>query len=101
MYAVVKTGGKEYKFELGKVSTVEKLPGVVGDKIILEEVIFISDDGNLTMGNNFSVHCEIVKQFRDDKVIVFKKQRRTANFTRTKGHRQYLTSLLVKEISEN
>ncbi len=101
MYAIVKTGGKQYKCEIGKVITVEKIDGNIGDAVVLKDVVLAVGENSSVSSGNFNVFCKIVAQKRDSKIIVFKKQRRTANFTRKMGHRQYLTSLLVQEIKQN
>ena len=93
MFAVLRTGGKQYKVASGDVVAVEKLEGNVGDKIELSDVLMVGSK----VGAGAKVLAEIVKQFRDDKVIIFKKRRRH-NYRRKKGHRQYLTEIKITEI---
>ena len=93
MFAVLRTGGKQYKVNSGDVLSVEKLEGNVGDKIELTDVLMAGGK----IGGSFKVFAEIVKQFRDEKVIIFKKRRRH-NYRRKKGHRQYLTEIKITDI---
>ncbi|MDX2073319.1 MAG: 50S ribosomal protein L21 [Alphaproteobacteria bacterium] len=93
MFAVLRTGGKQYKVASGDVVAVEKLEGNVGDKIELSDVLMVGSK----IGAGAKVLAEIVKQFRDDKVIIFKKRRRH-NYRRKKGHRQYLTEIKITDI---
>ena len=101
MYAVIKTGGKQYKVAANDVIKVEKLPGKAGDNIILDQVLMMGDDKTSKVGTpmlaSTSVTAEILDQKKDDKVIVFKKNRRK-NYRRTKGHRQELTVLRITSI---
>jgi large subunit ribosomal protein L21 len=92
MFAVVRTGGKQYKVTKGDVIRVEKLEGDAGSKVTLDDVLMVGSK----LGGG-SVSAEIVRQFRDDKVIIFKKKRRH-NYRRKKGHRQYLTELKITDI---
>ena len=92
MFAVIRTGGKQYSVKSGDVISVEKLEGNAGDKVKFDDVLML--DGKLGGG---SVSAEIVSQFRDDKVIIFKKKRRH-NYRRKKGHRQYLTEVKITDI---
>ena len=93
MFAVVRTGGKQYKVASGDVLAVEKLEGKVGDRVELSDVLMVGSK----IGAGAKVLAEIIKQFRDDKVIIFKKRRRH-NYRRKKGHRQYLTEIKVTSI---
>ncbi len=92
MFAVIRTGGKQYKVSKDSVIRVEKLEGAAGDKVKLDDVLMVGDK----LGGG-SVMAEIVRQFRDTKVIIFKKKRRH-NYRRKKGHRQYLTELKITDI---
>lgn len=96
MFAVVKTGGKQYRVQENDVIFVEKLEGAAGDKITLSDVLMVGEGSNVTVGSPFvkgaTVNFEILEQKRSDKVIVFKKKRRQ-NYRRKKGHRQHLTVL--------
>ncbi len=102
MYAVVKTGGKQYRVEPGHVVEVEYLDGNVGDKIELKEVLLIERDGEVKVGKpsvaGAKVSVEILAQKRGPKLIIFKKIKRHG-YRRFKGHRQELTRLKINEIS--
>ncbi len=96
MFAVIRTGGKQYKVASGDIIAVEKLAGKAGDKVELGDVLMAGTKiGDALKGAK--VLAEIVKQFRDDKVIIFKKKRRH-NYRRKKGHRQYLTTIKITDI---
>jgi large subunit ribosomal protein L21 len=101
MYAVIKTGGKQYKVSKGDKITVEKLKGDAGSKITFDEVLLVSNGNSIVAGTpsvtNSSVHAEIIEQFKDDTIIIFKKKRRQ-NYRRKNGHRQSLTTIEIKEI---
>ncbi len=101
MYAVVKTGGKQYRVSKDDIVRVERLAGEAGDTITLADVLMIGDGGDVTLGapniSGASVAAEILEQTRGRKVIIFKKRRRQ-NYRRKKGHRQHLTVLRVTEI---
>lgn len=101
MYAIVKTGGKQYRVEKGATLVVEKIDAAKGDKVSLDEVLMIGDDKKTTVGTPLvkgaSVNAEIVSQFKDEKVIVFKKKRRQ-NYRRKNGHRQRLTEIKITDI---
>ncbi len=97
MFAVIRTGGKQYKVASGDVIEVEKLEGAAGDKIEIGEVLMTDSKIGAPLLSGAKVLAEIVKQFRDDKVIIFKKRRRH-NYRRKKGHRQYLTQIKITDI---
>jgi large subunit ribosomal protein L21 len=97
MFAVVRTGGKQYKVAKDDVLAVEKLAGNPGDKVELGEVLVAGSKIGAPLVAGAKVLAEIVKQFRDDKVIIFKKRRRH-NYRRKKGHRQYLTQIKITDI---
>ena len=101
MYAVIRTGGKQYKVAQGDVITVEKLAGQAGDAVTFDQVLAL-DDGDLRVGtpvlDGASVSAEVLEQTRGDKIIVFKKKRRK-NYRRKRGHRQYITVLRVTDIA--
>ena len=101
MFAVIKTGGKQYSVESGKTLKIEKIDGKKGDNCIFKDVLIIADASKQTLGppiiEGASVEATIVEQIRDKKIIVFKKKRRK-NYRRTKGHRQYLTVLKINKI---
>lgn len=97
MFAVIRSGGKQYKVASGDVISVEKLAGEAGDKVEIGEVLMAGSKIGAPLLNGAKVLAEIVKQFRDEKVIIFKKRRRH-NYRRKKGHRQYLTEIKITEI---
>jgi large subunit ribosomal protein L21 len=101
MFAVIKTGGKQYKVAKDDVLTVEKLPGDAGEAITFDDVLLVGDDAGTTVGapvvNGASVKAEVVEQTRGDKVIVFKKRRRK-HYRRKNGHRQDLTMVKITDI---
>lgn len=97
MFAVIRTGGKQYKVASGDVISVEKLAGNAGDKLEISEVLMAGSKIGAPLLAGAKVLAEIVKQFRDEKVIIFKKRRRH-NYRRKKGHRQYLTEIKITEI---
>lgn len=102
MFAVIRTGGKQYKVASGDVIRVEKLDGEAGASITLDDVLMVSDGGATTIGTptvaGASVTAEVVAQDRGPKIIVFKKKRRQ-NYRRKNGHRQDLTVLRITGIS--
>ena len=103
MYAVIKTGGKQYKVSPGDVIIVEKLLGDAGAKIKLDQVLMVGEgDNKLEVGTpmvgSAVVNCEVMDQSRADKVIVFKKKRRQG-YKRKHGHRQDQTVLRVLDIN--
>ena len=101
MFAVIRTGGKQYKVAKDDVISVEKLAGEPGAVIELAEVLMIGEGAEVTTGTPLlagaSVAASVVDQIRAPKIIVFKKQRRK-NYRRKKGHRQYQTVLRIAEI---
>ena len=102
MFAVIKTGGKQYKVAIDDVIAVEKLAGNAGDKVEIDNVLMVGEDADVTVGQPLvegaKVKAELVEQGRADKIIVFKKKRRQ-NYRRTKGHRQHQTMLKIIEIA--
>ena len=97
MFAVIRTGGKQYKVQSGDVIEVEKLDGKEGDKVALDEVLFVDGKVGAPLVTGASVKAELVAQKRADKVVIFKKKRRQ-NYRRKKGHRQNLTVLKITDI---
>lgn len=97
MYAVVRTGGKQYRVSADDKITVERLPGEAGDTITLEDVLMVGEGADLKVGAGTPVHAQILEQKRGDKIIVFKKRRRH-NYRRRNGHRQNLTVLQILAI---
>ena len=102
MYAVVETGGKQYRVSLGSNFRVEKLPQNVGDVVDIPRVLLLSDEGKIQAGNpiveGVSVKAEIVGHGRNKKIRVFKMKRRK-KYRRTQGHRQAFTELRITEIN--
>src|SRR5690606_22638560 len=101
MYAVIRTGGKQYKVAKNDVIAVERLAGEEGDVIALDEVLLLGDGAEATIGRPLvggaCVAAEVLEQGKTDKVLVFKKKRRQ-NYRRKKGHRQDVTVLRVTDI---
>jgi large subunit ribosomal protein L21 len=99
MFAVVRTGGKQYRVHPGDKIVVEKLDGNAGDRITLGDVLIAGDGGSLKSTSGLTVAAEIVAQAKADKVTVFKKRRRH-NYRRKKGHRQQHTILKIVAIGD-
>ena len=98
MFAIIQTGGKQYRIAPNERITVEKIEGEVGAKITLNDVLFFqNDNAEITFGspliNGAEVEAEIVKTYKNDKVIIFKKRRRQ-NSRRKQGHRIQKTFLI-------
>ena len=100
MFAVVRTGGKQYRVHPGDKIVVEKLDGAAGDKVTLGEVLLAGEGSNLKSTDGLTVAAEIVAQAKGDKVTVFKKRRRH-NYRRKQGHRQQLTILKIVAIGDH
>lgn len=103
MYAVVKTGGKQYRVSPGDVFVVERLAADAGSQLKLDQVLMLGEDGQspqigAPLLGNMTVTCEVLDQNRADKVVIFKKKRRQG-YKRTKGHRQLQTVLRVLDIN--
>lgn len=102
MYAVIKTGGKQYRVTSGDVISVEKLAAEPGSTVSLDEVLMVGEEGSPTIGTptvaGASVKAEVLDQTRADKIIVFKKKRRQG-YRRKAGHRQDLTVLRITDIA--
>jgi large subunit ribosomal protein L21 len=99
MFAVVRTGGKQYRVAPGDKIVVEKMDGDAGDKITLGDVLLAGDGGQLKSVDGLKVAAEIVAQAKGEKVTVFKKRRRH-NYRRKKGHRQQHTILKIVAIGD-
>jgi large subunit ribosomal protein L21 len=101
MFAVLKTGGKQYKVQSGDTLRVERLAADAGEKVQFNDILMIGGD-NLTVGAPFvagaAVQAEVIDQIKGDKVIHFVKRRRKHGSQRTKGHRQKLTLVRVTDI---
>ncbi len=101
MFAVLKTGGKQYKVASGDTLVVEKLAADAGETVQFNEVLMIGGDApafGTPLVDGAAVQAEVVEQGRGDKVLNFKKRRRKHGSQRLKGHRQYLTTLKVTDI---
>ncbi len=101
MYAVIQTGGKQYRVEPGSTVRVEKLAGDQGDAVEFNEIVMLSSEGEVKVGKPLvegaKVTGEIVAQGRGDKVLVFKFKRRK-NYKRKQGHRQDFTTVKINEV---
>lgn len=101
MFAVIKTGGKQYKVVADDVVKIEKLEGEAGTSVTFGDVLMVGEDGNVKVGAPFvdgaTVVGEVVDQARDRKIIIFKKRRRQ-NSRRKNGHRQYFTTVKITDI---
>jgi large subunit ribosomal protein L21 len=101
MYAVVKTGGKEYRVSKGDLIRVEKLDGKAGDQVELKDILMVSKEGEALVGTpllaNVVIKGEIVQEGKGKKVLTYKMKRRK-NYRRFKGHRQTYTYLRVNDI---
>jgi len=101
MFAVMKTGGKQYKVQAGDVLRVEKLPAAAGDTVQFNEVLMLGGD-TPTVGaplvSGAAVQAVVIDQIKGEKLIHFVKRRRKHSSKRTKGHRQRLTLLRVTDI---
>ncbi|MDH3665087.1 MAG: 50S ribosomal protein L21 [Alphaproteobacteria bacterium] len=102
MYAVIKTGGKQYRVAAGDVIKVEKLDGEVGSSVDFDQVLMVGDGDDAKIGtpviDGAKVSAEVLEQGKGDKVLVFKKKRRK-NYRRTRGHRQHQTVLRISDIA--
>ncbi len=102
MYAVIRTGGRQFRAEVGKTLDVERLPYEVNDSFDITDVLLVEDGENTVIGQPLvegaKVRVLVQEQGRGKKIIVFKYRQRT-NYRRKRGHRQYYTRLLVEDIS--
>ena len=101
MYAIIRSGGKQYRAEVGATIDVDRLPNEVGDTIDITDVLLVANDGDAAIGQptvaSASVSATVVEQFRGKKIIVYKYRQRT-NYRRKQGHRQYYTRLRIDNI---
>jgi len=101
MYAVIKTGGKQYRVASGDEIKFEKLQGEKGDAVTFEEVLLVSDDGEVRLGQpyleNSKVVGRITRQAKSKKVVVFKYKRRKG-YRKKRGHRQHFTLVRIENI---
>jgi large subunit ribosomal protein L21 len=102
MYAVIKTGGKEYRVSQGDTIRVEKLKGKVGDQVEVKNVLMVSQEAQVQVGTPYLTNAvimgEIVQEVKGKKVMTYKMKKRK-NYRRFKGHRQTYTYLKVNDIS--
>ncbi len=102
MYAVIQTGGKQYRVAEGETLRVEKLTASPGDKLSFDTLLFADDGGNVRVGQpavpGVKVQAEVVEQGRGKKIIIFKYKRRKS-YRRKQGHRQPFTALKITSIS--
>ena len=101
MYAIIKTGGKQYRVEKGDVVRVERLEEAVGSTVTIDEVLFVGGEGEPRVGNprlaGASVVATVVEQDRDAKIRVFKYKKRK-HYRRTRGHRQSFTAVRIDAV---
>jgi large subunit ribosomal protein L21 len=102
MYAIIRTGNRQYRAEVGKLLDVERLPNEVNSSITINDVLLIGDGDATVIGQpvveGAAVQATVVEQFRAAKVIVFKYRQRT-NYRRKQGHRQYYTRIRIDAIT--
>ena len=102
MYAIVATGGKQYKVREGEVLRIEKIPGDVGSPVSFDQVLMVADGDNVSIGRpaleGAAVTARIIEQGKADKLIVFKYKRRK-RYRRKQGHRQSFTAVKIDAIS--
>ena len=100
MFAVVRTGGKQYRVAAGDKIAVEKLAGEAGDTITLGDVLLAGEGEKLSDASKVTVSAEIIAQAKSEKVLVFKKRRRH-NYRRKNGHRQQMTLLRITAVGDS
>ena len=102
MFAVIKTGGKQYRVASGDVIKIERLAGDAGSNLNFDDVLLVGDEDKVTTGTPIvkgaKVTGEILEQTRGDKIVIFKKKRRQ-NYRRKAGHRQNLTVVRITDIA--
>ena len=99
MFAIVRTGGKQYRVAAGDKIAIEKIAGEAGETVTLGDVLLAGDGGEVASTDGLVVSAEIIAQARGEKIIVFKKRRRH-NYRRKNGHRQSLTLIKITAIGE-
>ncbi|MCU0466564.1 MAG: 50S ribosomal protein L21 [Anaerolineae bacterium] len=101
MYAIIRSGGRQYRAEVGQEFDVERLPYEENESFVINEVLLVGNGASTVIGSPLvegaSVKVTVTKQLRGDKVIVFRYRQRT-NYRRRTGHRQYYTRLRIDEI---
>ena len=98
MFAVLKTGGKQYKVQAGDVLRIEKLAAEAGETIQFNEILVVGGTIGAPLVAGAAVQAEVIDQIKGEKVIHFVKRRRKHSSKRTKGHRQQLTLVRIKEV---
>ena len=102
MYAVIKTGGKQYRVVAGERLKVEQLTGEVGSELVIDKVLMVADGDNVTIGapliNGAKVTATVLSHGRHDKVMIFKFRRRK-HYRKTQGHRQNYTEIQIQQIA--
>jgi large subunit ribosomal protein L21 len=102
MYAIIRTGNRQYRAEVGATIDVERLPQAVDETVTISDILLIGNGDSTVIGqptvNGAAVRATVVSQYRAPKVIVFKYRQRT-KFRRKRGHRQYYTRLRIDEIT--
>ena len=102
MYAVIKTGGKQYRVQAGEKIKVEQIPADVGSQIVLDQVLMVGSGDAVTIGQPLvagaQVNATVVSQGRHDKVMIFKMRRRK-HYQKRQGHRQNYTEIQIGEIT--
>jgi large subunit ribosomal protein L21 len=101
MYAVIKTGGKQYRISAGDKLKVESLPVEVGGEVVLGDVLMVADSDNITVGkpniNGAQVKATVLSHGRGDKILIYKMRRRK-HYRKTQGHRQNFTEIRIDAI---
>jgi large subunit ribosomal protein L21 len=102
MYAVIRSGGKQYRVAPGQTIRLEKVAGEVGSKVELDSVLLVENEGNIQIGSplvaNVKVEATVVENDRAKKILVFKKKRKK-QYRRTAGHRQDFTAIRIDKIT--
>jgi large subunit ribosomal protein L21 len=102
MYAIIKTGGKQYRVENGLKLKIEQVPADVGSELVIDQVLMIADGDNISMGkplvNGASVKATVLEQGRHEKIRIFKMRRRK-HYQKHQGHRQNYTEIQITGIS--
>lgn len=101
MYAVIRSGGKQYRVAPGQTIRLESLPGDVGAKIQLGDVLLVENEGNIQIGKpvvaNAKIEATVIERDRAKKILIFKKKRKK-QYRRTQGHRQDFTTVRIENI---
>jgi len=103
MQAIFQSGGRQYEAKPGMVVKLEKLPGAIGDKVVLDQVLMLKEGEEIQVGQpllqEVAVQGRIVEQSRQRKIVIFKHKRRK-DYRKKQGHRQYYTAVLVEAIGK-